>query len=73
MTRLAIKSIVFYQKYIRYALGTAGACRFEPSCSEYSLTAIQRYGVLKGAIMSIKRIIKCNPLTQVQHDPVPLK
>ncbi|MBN2569653.1 MAG: membrane protein insertion efficiency factor YidD [Deltaproteobacteria bacterium] len=46
------------------------SCRFLPSCSEYSATAITLYGPLKGGIMSLKRIIRCHPFNPGGYDPV---
>ena len=48
-------------------------CRHEPSCSNYSITAIDRFGSIKGSYLSIKRILKCNPLGTYGYDPVPEK
>jgi putative membrane protein insertion efficiency factor len=47
------------------------SCRFIPTCSEYALTAVQRYGFLKGGWMSIKRISRCHPWHPGGYDPVP--
>ena len=46
-------------------------CRFTPTCSAYSLEAIKKYGPFKGLILSIKRILKCNPFHDGGYDPVP--
>ena len=48
-------------------------CRHEPSCSNYAITAIERFGCVKGTILGIKRILKCNPLGTQGYDPVPEK
>lgn len=48
-----------------------GECRFYPSCSNYSIEAIQKYGSLKGSWMMIKRICRCHPLNSGGIDPVP--
>ncbi len=45
-------------------------CRFYPSCSEYALEALEKYGVLKGGFMAIKRILRCNPFNKGGYDPV---
>jgi hypothetical protein len=47
------------------------SCRFSPSCSEYSLEAIEKYGALKGFWLTIKRVARCNPWNQGGYDPVP--
>ena len=47
-------------------------CRFVPSCSNYAIEAIIRYGSIKGSILAIKRIIRCNPFNKkIGYDPVP--
>jgi putative membrane protein insertion efficiency factor len=47
------------------------SCRFTPSCSNYTLEAIERYGLMKGSWMGLKRIFRCNPFHPGGHDPVP--
>lgn len=47
-----------------------GVCKFRPTCSEYSFGAIKKYGILKGGLMSTKRILKCHPWSQGGYDPV---
>ena len=46
------------------------ACRFEPTCSEYALEAVDRYGAVKGTWMGLKRILRCQPLCKGGFDPV---
>ncbi len=46
-------------------------CRFTPSCSQYGLTAVKRFGAVKGGYLTIKRIIRCNPFNEGGYDPVP--
>ena len=46
------------------------ACRFEPTCSEYTKQAVEKYGALKGTWMGIKRILRCQPFCKGGHDPV---
>jgi putative membrane protein insertion efficiency factor len=45
-------------------------CRFYPSCSAYALEAVQKYGALKGTMLSILRILRCNPFCEGGYDPV---
>jgi len=47
------------------------ACRYTPTCSEYGIQAIQKYGPFKGGWMAVKRIARCNPWGGCGHDPVP--
>ena len=49
------------------------SCRFTPTCSNYGIEAIEKYGSFKGSILTIKRIIRCNPFTKPVYDPVPEK
>jgi len=56
---IACGLIKFYQKFISPNLGKH--CRFYPSCSEYSYQVIKKYGLVKGFIKAVKRILKCNP------------
>ena len=69
MKHMCIKLIKLYQKFISPLLGSN--CRFYPTCSQYALDAINKYGVLKGLWLGIKRICKCHPLNDGGYDPVP--
>jgi len=46
------------------------ACRFEPSCSEYTREAVEKYGAFRGSWMGLKRILRCQPFCKGGHDPV---
>lgn len=59
-----------YQKLVSPIL-PPNTCRFYPSCSHYGYQAIYKYGVIKGSIMSIWRILRCNPFNEGGYDPVP--
>ncbi len=73
---LAIKIIKIYQKTVSFDHGVFrffypyGYCRFRPTCSEYSIQAIKKYGILKGGIKSIKRILRCHPWSKGGYDPL---
>jgi hypothetical protein len=68
MKKLVIMLIRLYQKYI--SSNTSRSCRFYPTCSQYTIEAINKYGLLKGSILGIKRIIRCNPFNPGGYDPL---
>lgn len=70
MVRVMIKLIRLYQKI---PLSTHSKCRFIPTCSNYAIEAYERFGFFKGSILSIKRILRCNPFGKNGFDPVPKK
>lgn len=47
-----------------------GKCRFYPTCSEYAIQSIEKYGVAKGGVLAIKRVLKCHPFHPGGYDPV---
>jgi putative membrane protein insertion efficiency factor len=61
--------IKFYQKLISPLL--PATCRFTPTCSEYSKMCLIKFGIIKGSVLSLKRIFKCNPWGGKGFDPVP--
>lgn len=67
--KLAIALVKAYQKFISPLLGNN--CRFQPTCSNYAIEAINRFGILKGCWLATKRILKCHPLNAGGDDPVP--
>jgi len=69
MKYIALLLIRLYQKTISRALPPS--CRFTPSCSVYGYQAIEKYGLLKGGWMAIKRISRCHPFNPGGYDPVP--
>ena len=71
MKKIILLLIKFYQKYISIFLGKN--CRFYPTCSAYTYEAIERFGIIKGIFLGIKRIIKCHPFHPGGYDPVPEK
>ena len=66
--KLLIKTIKLYQLVLSPLLGSN--CRFEPTCSQYFIEAVEINGVLKGSVMGIKRLLKCHPLHPGGFDPV---
>jgi hypothetical protein len=68
MRGLFILLIKGYQKIISPVLPPS--CRFYPTCSEYGIEAIAKYGVIKGGFMAAWRILRCNPLSKGGYDPV---
>ena len=66
---LLIIPIKIYQIIISPLLGPS--CRFTPTCSQYAVEAIQKYGPFKGSWLSLKRILKCHPWGGSGYDPVP--
>jgi len=54
---------------LQYLFGHA--CRFSPTCSEYAQMAFKKYGVIQGGVMSVKRVLRCNPFSKVYFDPLP--
>ena len=53
--------------------GISGACRFQPTCSEYAAIALHEHGLLRGSVMTIGRILRCHPFQKGGFDPVPAK
>lgn len=72
ITKLIIRFIGFYQKFISPFISTylGFNCRFYPSCSEYTKQAIEKYGLMKGSFLGLKRILRCHPFSQGGYDPV---
>jgi len=68
MRRILVGLIRLYQIFISPLKGQT--CRFYPSCSEYSVQALKKYGVIKGSWKSIRRISRCHPFHPGGHDPV---
>ncbi|MBN2644535.1 MAG: membrane protein insertion efficiency factor YidD [Desulfuromonadaceae bacterium] len=68
MSRAIILLIKFYRNFISPL--KIPCCRFFPTCSEYSLQAFSKYGFLKGLFLSVKRILRCNPLFSGGYDPL---
>ncbi len=69
MKRIILSGIRFYQKYISRLKTTK--CPYFPSCSEYGYEAVEKYGALKGGMLALWRILRCNPFSKGGYDPVP--
>ena len=69
MKKILIAGIKLYQKYISPMKRTK--CPYIPTCSQYGLEAIQKYGALKGSALAVWRILRCNPFSKGGFDPVP--
>jgi uncharacterized protein len=67
--RLLLGLIELYRYTLSWLLG--GHCRFYPSCSRYAEEAIERYGALRGARLSLRRLLRCHPFRKGGFDPVP--
>ena len=69
IARAMIGAIRWYQRFISPLLGHN--CRFVPMCSQYAIQALQVHGALKGTLLSVWRILRCNPFGKFGFDPVP--
>lgn len=68
MKIILIRLIEIYRKYV--SVLKTPSCRFYPTCSQYAIDAIKKYGAVKGTCMAIWRIIRCNPFNKGGNDPV---
>lgn len=69
MKRFVTSAIRFYQRQISPL--SPPRCRYIPTCSEYALEAVEKYGAVKGSWLAAKRILRCNPFHKGGYDPVP--
>jgi len=77
LKNLILKLIRFYQKTAIFHTAIAKqlfltdkVCRFTPTCSQYTYQAVEKYGVVKGLFLGLKRIIRCHPFSKGGYDPV---
>ena len=68
MKKIFIGIIRFYRKYISPL--KAPSCKFYPTCSQYAIEAIEKKGVIRGSLMALWRILRCNPFSHGGYDPV---
>lgn len=69
MTRLLLALLALYKRLLSPLFGAR--CRFTPSCSDYARVAVARFGALRGGLLALWRIGRCQPLCRGGHDPVP--
>lgn len=66
--------IFFIKTYQKMPLSSHSMCKFQPTCSNYAIIAINEYGCFKGCYLAVKRILRCNPFNKKSgYDPVPVK
>jgi hypothetical protein len=76
INELIKKAMIFMIKTYQLTISprfSHGACRYTPTCSQYTLEAIQIHGIIKGSWLGFKRILRCNPFFKGGYDPVPPK
>lgn len=86
LKKFVLYSIHFYQRYVSFDTGimapslhrlmgstTGTVCRFIPRCSDYTYEAVDRYGILYGLYVGLRRILRCHPFGGSGYDPVPKK
>ena len=69
MKKIFIRLIKFYQKYLSPLKGRA-TCIYTPTCSQYAIEALEKYGLIKGGGLAVWRILRCNPFAKGVYDPV---
>lgn len=70
MKKILIGMVRLYQKYLSPLKGYS-TCIYFPTCSQYAVEAIEKYGALKGGLLAVWRILRCNPFSKGGYDPVP--
>ena len=73
LKNVLIFPFVFLIKFYQVCVSpfTPPACRFTPTCSQYALEAVEKYGALKGGWLALKRLLRCHPFHKGGYDPVP--
>ena len=73
---IVLKGVKIYQKTLSFDQGwlkvffPGGYCKFQPTCSDYAYLAVEKYGVIKGGIMALGRVLRCNPFNRGGYDPL---
>jgi hypothetical protein len=71
MKKIILIIIKFYKKHVSSWLEQKGVkCKYYPTCSEYTMQAVEKYGAIKGSLLGAKRILKCNPFSEGGYDPL---
>ncbi|MEK7801311.1 MAG: membrane protein insertion efficiency factor YidD [Pseudomonadota bacterium] len=80
MKGILLRSIRWYQRYLSPDTGILkafwlvdSACRYQPTCSEYTYQAVEAYGIIYGSWLGLKRIMRCHPWHAGGYDPIPKK
>ena len=69
MSKIVIALVRFYQYFVSPLFGPS--CRFHPSCSHYAIEALQKFGLIKGSFLTLRRVLRCHPGNPGGYDPVP--
>jgi hypothetical protein len=69
MTSAVLALLRWYKRSVSPLLPPS--CRYTPTCSEYAMEAIERYGLVRGALLATRRVLSCNPFARGGYDPVP--
>lgn len=70
MKKMLICLIKFYRRYLSGLKGHP-TCKYFPTCSQYAIEALEKHGLIKGSLLAIWRILRCNPFSKGGYDPVP--
>ena len=71
MKTLVLAALRFYKSAVSPMLPPA--CRYTPTCSEYAMEAVERFGVARGLFLATRRLLSCNPWSRGGYDPVPME
>lgn len=70
MKKLTLMLLKFYKRFLSPINFGIHTCRFTPSCADYTVEAVEKYGTAKGLLMGTKRVLRCNPFSKGGFDPV---